>query len=67
MKHVFFYKFSAPWQETFADAKDGDGGGTIWHHFGTILRPFGSILGPPMQPKINFLEMAHTNLVSSMR
>ena len=36
-KIVFEYVF-APWQETFADAGDGDGmGGTIWDHFRIIL------------------------------
>ena len=55
----------------------GGGIGTIWDHFRIILRPFWihfrTILGPPMptnyvfQPKINFLEMAHTNFVSSIR
>ena len=30
----FFANLLAPWQETFADAWDGDGGrGTIWDHF----------------------------------
>ena len=32
------------WQETFADAGEGDGGGgpfgTIWDHFRTIVSPF---------------------------
>ena len=27
MKHMIFSIFVAPWQETFADAGDGDGGG----------------------------------------
>ena len=32
---------SPPWQETFADAGDGDGGrGAIWNHFRFILNPF---------------------------
>ena len=30
---VFFFFCLPPWQETFADARDGDGGGTIWDHF----------------------------------
>ena len=42
-KYIFFYLF-APWQDTLADAGDGDGGrggGTIWDYFDeTILRSF---------------------------
>ena len=54
--------------------------GTVLDHFETILKIVGhfqnnymTILGPPMpnnyvfQPKTNFLEMAHTNFVSSIR
>ena len=72
IKKCFFSNLFAPWQETFADAGDGDGG-----PFGTILDPFKDhfriILRPPLpenyvlQPKINFLEMAPTNFVSSIR
>ena len=44
-----FSIFVAPWQETFADARDGNGGGD---HFGIILDPFGfnfkTILGSHM-------------------
>ena len=32
---MFFSNVFAYWQETFADAGDGDGGGTIWDHFNT--------------------------------
>ena len=62
----------APWQETFADAGVGEGGpfgpilGSFHNHFRTIVRP---PLPPKyiFQAKVNFLEMAHTNLVSSIR
>ena len=73
MQKSFFYNLFTPQQETFAEAGDGDGGGA----FGTILKQFKvhfrSMLGPPMpppkkdQPKFNFLEMGHTNFVSSIR
>ena len=33
-KILFYSNRSAPWQETFVDAGDGDGGGKL---FGTIL------------------------------
>ena len=41
----FLSNFLDPWQETFADAGDGDGGeggplGTIWEHFKSILSQF---------------------------
>ena len=60
----FVLNLFAPWQETFADAGDGDGGGEPFRiHFKIILTPFEihfkTILGPPMptnyvlQPKIN--------------
>ena len=67
---MFFLICFAPWQETFADT--GDVGG----QFGTILGPFWinfkTILGPPyetlfFQPRISFLEMAHTNFYSCIR
>ena len=48
-QNVFFLNFPAPWQETFADARDGDGGdhlGPFWKHLVTILYHFGFILGP---------------------
>ena len=50
--------------------------GTIWDHLGTILGPcqvhFESFLETPyankcFQPKIIFLEITHTNFVSSIR
>ena len=41
IKLVMFSNVSACWQETFVDAGDGDGRGTIWDHFKTML-------GPPM-------------------
>ena len=53
IKNVFFSNLLAPWQETFDDAGDGDGGGgrtiwdhlaQFWDHFGTILYYFKSIL-----------------------
>ena len=46
INNVFFviYNSFAPWQETFADAGDGDGGGDhlgqFWIHFKIILTPF---------------------------
>ena len=52
---MLFLKKFASWQETFADARDGDdgGGGNIWDHFGIILGAcwihFGTILRRPMQ------------------
>ena len=63
-------------QETFADAGDGDEGGGADHlgPFGTILRQLLDHFRTPYakyiyvsQPNINFLEMAHTNFVSSVR
>ena len=69
-KYVFFLSFFAPWQETFADAGDGDGGGD---HLGSFYDHFRTIVEPPMQniyvfrPKIIFLEMAYTIFVSSTR
>ena len=66
-----------PWQETFADAGDGDGVGDhlgpFYANLKTILTQFWIILRPPcppnyvFRPKINFLEMAHTNFISSIR
>ena len=79
---MFFSNLLVPWQETFADAGGGDGGGAFghnWDHFEIILNPlwinFRTIFGRPYAPpqikqkstKINFLEMAHTNFVSSIR
>ena len=67
---MFFLSLSAPWQETPAEARDGDGdgggafrnmSGPFWDHFRTpILQNY------VFQPKINFLEMAHTNFFSSI-
>ena len=63
----------SPWQETFADAGDDDMGGGP---FGTMLGPFQNNFRIPyaknkgegvFQLKIDFLEMAHTNLFSSIR
>ena len=34
---MFLYSLFAPWQETFADAGDGDVGGTMWDYFRSIL------------------------------
>ena len=34
---TIFSKFVAPWQESFADAGDGDGGEPFWDHFRTVL------------------------------
>ena len=43
-QNCVFSNLFDPWQETFADAGDVDGGegafGTIWHHFRTILEQF---------------------------
>ena len=79
---MFISNLFAPWQETFADAGDGDGMGgdhfgPFGIHFKIMLTPFGinfrTVLGSPMptnyvlQQQINFLEMAHTNFVSSIR
>ena len=79
IKHVFVF---APWQETFADAGDGDGGAGEHHlgRFGLILGELFDNFGTfwiyfrtPMhlflvfQPKIVLLEMAHTKFVSSIR
>ena len=36
---MFFSNFVAPWQETFADARDGDGEGDHLGPFGTIFEP----------------------------
>ena len=82
-QYVFLYTLFAPWQETFADAGDevgnGCGGGGGGHlgpfqdHFNSILVYLWDHFGTPMtqqyvfKPKINFLEMAHTNFVSSIR
>ena len=64
---MFFLMFFAPWQETFADAGDGDGmGGTMWDHFKIIVGPFYDHFRTPMpikyvfRPEITFLEIAHT-------
>ena len=46
MPNMFFSKLFAPWQETVADAGDGDGGGTIWDHLAPFRDDFGTILGP---------------------
>ena len=76
-----FFIFVCPLAGDFADARDGDGGGEhlgrCWIHFKIILIQFWinfrTMLGPPMpanyafQQKNNFLEMAHTNVVSSIR
>ena len=62
-QNCVFSNLFAPWQETFADTRDGDGdgGGTIWYdveslwdHFRIILRPFWIILGPPYANKLCF-------------
>ena len=56
---VFLLICLPPWQETFADARDGDGGGpfgsisiSFWDHFEITLGSFwdrlGSVLGPPI-------------------
>ena len=71
-----FSNLFAPWQETFANAADGDGEGPFetmsdsfqdnftsmldqfQHHFKTHYAKKKYVF----QPKIKFLEMAHTNL-----
>ena len=52
-----------------SDACDGDEGdhlGPCWVHFKTLLGHL-TQTNYVFQPKTNFLEMAHTNLVSSIR
>ena len=65
----------APWQETFADARDGDGegGGPFGISLGPFCNHLKTILRPPMplnyvfHQNINYLGMAHSNFVSSIR
>ena len=65
-----FSNLFAPWQESFVDARDGDGGGD---HLGPFTCNLRTILGPTVptyyvfQLKTNFLEMAHLNLFSYIR
>ena len=79
---VLFF-FLAPWQETFADARYGDGdgdgngdGGTnrdqnLYHHpiYGkTIVGPFRALTGKYVyKPNLNFLGMGHIKFFSSIR
>ena len=37
---MLFSILFAPWQETFADAGDADGGGTIWDQLGPFWIDF---------------------------
>ena len=43
---IFHPNVFGPWQETFADAGDGDGEGTIWHHLAPLWNNFKIILDP---------------------
>ena len=62
----FFLNLFAPWQETFADARDGDGVGLGWwvgsvgDHLGPKMEHFKTPTKYVFQPKNDFLEMAHT-------
>ena len=55
---MLFSNLVAAWQETFADAGDGDGAGTIWDHFRKKLRPFQD----PLCPRNLFFNQKYISL-----